>query len=86
MKTAKEEIQTISSIANRAIKQGLNLHSDKLSLVMDIEVTHEETPLRLDALLNADDFNFSHDVLGIQQNLNRDTKTMDNFFLPRYVF
>lgn len=85
MTTTKEEYQVISKIANRAIGKRINLHNDRLSLLMDIENTHETIPLRLSDLLHADDFNFAHDVIGIQQNLNRDTKQMDNFFLPRFA-
>ncbi|KKL66168.1 hypothetical protein LCGC14_2147670 [marine sediment metagenome] len=66
MTTTKEEYQVISKIANRAIGKRINLHNDRLSLLMDIENTHETIPLRLSDLLHADDFNFAHDFIGIQ--------------------
>ena len=81
----KEDLQTMSRIANRAIKLGINLHVDKLSLVMDIESADDISPLRLDELLHANDGDFIHDIGGIQQNLNRKTKEMDNCFVPRYA-
>jgi hypothetical protein len=41
--------------------------------------------LDLEALLKADDFNFSHDIAGIHNHLNRETKKLDNWFLPRFA-
>ena len=84
MKTTKENFITISEIANRAICERLNIHRDKLSLVMDIEFAHEACPMRLTDLLSADESNFIHDICGIQANINRETKELDNFFVPRY--
>lgn len=52
---------------------------------MDLKYTAEEIPMDFQALLEADDLNFSHDIVGIQNNFNRQTKKMDNFFLPRYA-
>jgi hypothetical protein len=85
MKTTKADYETISKIANRAIDSKLNLHEDKLNLMMDIEYCNDSTPLDLDGLLVANDFDFSHDILGIQNNFNRITKTLNNCFLPRYA-
>ncbi len=79
----KQDYQTMSKIANRAIKHGLNLHVDKLSLVMDIEGTNDTIPLRLNDFLEADLGDFTHDIIGIQRNINRSTKEMDNCFVPR---
>lgn len=36
-------------------------------------------------LNDADDFNFAHDIYGIQNNLNRKTKQFSNFFVPRFA-
>lgn len=83
--TTRPDYRTISLIADKAIKNNLNLHDDKLSLMMDIEYTNEVIPLDLEALLSTDDSNFAHDIIGIQQNFNRTTKQMDNCFLPRFA-
>ena len=85
MTTTVENMMTISEIANRANESKINLSRDKFSLVMDIEYTNEVIPLDLAALLAADDFNFTHDIIGIQRNFNRSTLQMDNCFLPRYA-
>lgn len=80
----KSEIDLIIAIAERAEKLNL-LMFDRLSLIMDLTATHKEFELRLEALLKADDSNFSHDIVGIQNNLDRRTKKMQNCFLPRYA-
>ena len=80
----KDEMLTISEIAKRADEKGL-LMFDRTSLIMDIQAAHEQFKLKLDKLLEADDYNFSHDIVGIQQNINRKTKEIENCFLPRYA-
>jgi len=52
---------------------------------MDIEKVHENCPLNLTKLLNADDGNFGHDIAGIYSNLNRQSGELENCFLPRYA-
>lgn len=80
----KDEFMTIIEIAKIAEANGL-MALDRFTLVMDLEVAHKECNLRLDELLNADELNFAHDVVGIQNNLNRQTMKMENLFLPRYA-
>ena len=80
----KDERLKIVEIAKRAEEKGL-LMFDRLSLIMDVETAHEQFKLKLDEFLEADDYNFSHDIVGIQQNINRKTKVIENCFLPRYA-
>lgn len=80
----KEEMLTIVEIAKRAEKLDL-LHYDRMSLIMDIEAAHEQFGLKLDEFLKADDLDFAHDIVGIQQNIDRRTKTIGNLFLPRFA-
>lgn len=80
----KENLVLIAKIVDRAEEKRL-LMFDRISLLMDLECTAKEFDLRLSDLLNADDFNFSHDICGIQNNLNRETKKMENFFVPRFA-
>jgi hypothetical protein len=57
----------------------------KQNLTMDLTAVHANgNPLRLAALLAADDFNFAHDVYGIQQHINRNTAKLENHFSPRF--
>lgn len=74
----------IAEIAKRAEEKGL-LMFDRMSLIMDIQVAHEQFEMKLDELLKADEIDFVHDIVGIQQNIDRKTKKVENCFLPRYA-
>ena len=79
VKTTEEDHRLIGLIIKR-------VHSaDILSLRMDIVITHHNTPIDLDGLLNAADSDFIHDIGGITQNINRDTGKLENCFSPRYT-
>ncbi len=86
-KTSKKNSEIIKSIVNRAKNTnreedlGLNLED----LNMDITAANIICPLRLQELLEADDFNFWHDISGIRYHLNRDTGELKNCFLPRFA-
>lgn len=80
----KDEMLIIVEIAKRAEDKGL-LMFDRMSLIMDIENAHKQFNLKLNEWLKADDLDFSHDIVGIQQNINRETKKVENYFLPRYA-
>ena len=80
----REEKMVVAEIAKRADALGIMMF-DRMSLMMDIEAVHAEIGLKLDELLNADDANFLHDIVGIQKNLDRESKKLQNFFLPRYA-
>lgn len=80
----RDEKKTAMEIAKRADEMGLAMYG-RMSMKMDIEAVHAEIGLKLDDLLNADDMNFTHDIIGIQRNLDRESKKLQNFFLPRYA-
>ena len=80
----KDRMDTIVKITERADKMGL-LVFDRLSLIMDLECTDNEFNLRLDELLTTDDYNFAHDICGIQRHIDRKAKTMGDFFVPRFA-
>lgn len=81
------ECMTIARIVGRAqqlklVKRG----AQTMYARMDISATHASgCPLRLDELLNTDDFNFVHDFCGIRKNLNRITGKLENCFVPRFA-
>lgn len=81
---SREEKMVVVEIVKRADAMNM-LMFDRMSLMMDIEAVHAEIGLKLDELLNADDMNFTHDIVGIQKNLDRESKKLQNFFLPRYA-
>jgi len=87
MMSHKEETQVQMAIAERAMplfrKAGVDV--TKLEVFMDVANVHKVCPLRLQELLEADDFNFSHDIGGIYSHFNRQTKKLENFFMPRFA-
>jgi hypothetical protein len=83
MNNRKEKFSMFAKIAKRAEEMDL-LMFDRLSLIMDLECTDDHFNLKLNELLYSDNFNFAHDISGIQNNLNRQTKEMENCFVPRF--
>ena len=75
--------EVISQIAERACV--LRPELDHVSVMMDLECVHERTPLDLERLLGADDFNVMHDVIGINNCLNRETRKLERCFVPRFT-
>lgn len=85
---SKEDAETISKIADRAIKLYKEVHGEdleKLDMVMDITACHMNgCPLKLQALLAAGEFDFAHDVFGISNHIDRKTGKLTRCFLPRF--
>ena len=88
--TRREEFEIIGKICDRAEEMGIvapsaNPANRRMNLVMDIDNAHKDVGLALEKLLEADDFNFAHDVIGIQHHMNRSTGKLEDFFVPRYA-
>jgi hypothetical protein len=82
------DLELISNIADRFIEIAKHYGKEfpKMDLVMDIEATHNNgCPLRLAALLEANYSELVHDVIGIWNNLDRETGQLKNCFQPRYA-
>lgn len=57
---------------------------DRLSTTMDLVATKANgCPLDFQRLLDANDTDFAHDVIGIEQHLDRTTGKLTNLFCPR---
>jgi len=80
---SKEDRALLYKILERAEKLGLT--TNRLSSAMDLTATHANTPLRLEAFLKADDFNFRHDFCGIKNCIDRATGKMRKNFVPRFT-
>lgn len=88
-----DDVRKIHRIAMRAAKELSEVDAvhrndptfDILSCEMDLTVVHATVGLRLDDLIEAEPFNFWHDISGIERHLNRDTGELENCFLPRYA-
>lgn len=85
--TSMNEPETIVQIARRASEMAwkAGIEYNVLDAVMDITAVNDTTPLRLQELLEADNFEFAHDIFGIRQNINRSNGQLENSFLPRYA-
>lgn len=82
--TNKEEVALIEQIATRVVE--IDPHTDKIDVMMDVSACHANgCRLKLQALLDADNFNFLHDINGIYDNLDRTTGQLMNCFLPRFA-
>jgi len=81
----QKKVNLIMDIVDRGWEEMKSNYRDKLEMMLDIETADRDCPLKLQELLDADDFNFYHDILGIRRNLNRKTKQLENCFLPRYA-
>jgi hypothetical protein len=83
MKT-KERFLMYVKIAERAEELGI-YHGTRSTLLMDIESADIQFNMRLEDWLNADDFNFAHDVVGIVHNADRGKFPAEfSRFLPRF--
>jgi hypothetical protein len=88
IQSIQKEFDIIVQIAKRAEALYASLDRaipDRFALLMDLEHVHAHIPMKLDALLKANDANFAHDVFGIRQHLNRATGKLENCFVPRYA-
>ena len=85
----EKEKRFVLEIAKRAkelLERQPGKKVDEVSVAMDIAATHMNgCPLRLEDVANADDFNFVHDVVGINNHIDRKTEMLDHRFLPRFA-
>ena len=81
-----KKMELYVKICQRAEVEGI-YKGEKLSLLMDIESADKKFNLRLEEWLNADKFNFAHDLFGIINNIVRDKfpATDFGFFVPRFA-
>ncbi len=80
-KVTKAEAVTIGRIVRRAAA----FHpDDAMTISMDVTACHANgCPLDLEKLLDAPDFDFAHDVMGIRRHIDRKTGKLGGCFVPR---
>jgi hypothetical protein len=84
-KVSQEDYLLIDKIVDKAINKFSKGLFKRLELEMDLTACHSNgNPLRLQDLLDSDDYNFTHDIFGITDNINRKTGELENFFVPRF--
>lgn len=85
-KASPKDAKKIDTILDRAAAEwpSYGEPEGRKEAAMDLIACHlNGRPLDLDALLDADDFDFAHDLFGIRENINRKTGELGNCFLPR---
>jgi len=87
--TTKKECDVIEKIALRVVGIMSADYSSKKDAIegieMDITACHlNGNPLRLDDMLEADNFNLMHDVSGIGRHIDRNTGKLLGGFSPRF--
>src|SRR5690625_3644056 len=87
-KTSVSDRALIEAIANRASEElGPEIFGDDplTQVAMSITACHANgCKLDLQRLLEADRFNFLHDVVGIDRHVSRQTGRLTGFFQPRF--
>ena len=81
-----ERYQQYVAVCDRAEKHGFA--GDRIGVLMDLESADRKFNLRMEEWLEADDFNFLHDFMGIQSNINRADgfpATDFGLFVPRFA-
>jgi hypothetical protein len=86
MEMEKERYLKYVKICERAERMKIDT-GDRMGALMDIESADKKFNMRLDDWLQADDFNFTHDYCGIQNNIKRGEfpATDFGFFLQRFA-
>ncbi len=86
MEAKREKSKKYGSICARAKAMGI-MQGDAIGALMDIESADRRFNLRLDKFLEADNFNFAHDFIGIQNNIIREhfPATDFGYFIPRFA-
>lgn len=82
--TSERDASYIEKIVDRIFNDHLQGKRSRTDWIMDINACHlNGTRLDLPKLLDADLFDFTHDVIGIYRNISRKTGKIMNCFLPR---
>lgn len=87
-KLTREEINLCDEIVTRA--QNLGLYEDnRVTAFLDVQNATKHFNMRLEEWLEAEDFNFIHDIVGIYKAINRVVYPVDfsndPYFLPRFA-
>lgn len=81
----KERFEKIIKIIEKAEAMGIG-QGDRITRILDIENADKQFNLDLDDWLNADNLDFAHDFIGIQNHMNRETGLCEDFFVPRFAY
>jgi hypothetical protein len=77
----KENKNAVDAVLNRVMELGV--YNERFNAFMDIDNALSDSDNGWANLFAFDDANFAHDIYGIRENINRKTKQLDNYFMPR---
>lgn len=84
----KTEIELCDKIVTRAMKMGF-YKDNRVTAFLDVQNATKHFNMRLEEWLNAEDFDFAHDIVGIYKAINRIVYpadfSNDPWFLPRFA-
>jgi hypothetical protein len=84
-RTSRQESELIMMIAERALAISRSYSIQYSNIQTDLLACHlNGNPLNLRGLLDADDYNFAHDIFGIRRHLDRNTGELIGGFRPRF--
>lgn len=78
------QLDMIEKIVERARSHYGQIDTMRMTMDLDACISNG-CPLDLENLYKADDFNFSHDICGITQHMDRNTGKLMNCFVPRFA-
>ncbi len=81
-KLTNEEYGKILKICDRASDMEIS-KSGIVTLITDVYSVAKNYDIDLNALYQAPDYDFAHDIRGIQAHINRFTGLLDDGFVPR---
>jgi hypothetical protein len=84
-KMSVPEINAADKIVDRYLRLSGESRMNKLIYSMDLYAAHFATPLKLEELAEATDFDLAHDMGGIIRHIDRKTGQLTGCFLPRYA-
>ena len=80
----RAKYDVIYQIIKRAQRMGITI-GEQITQFLDVENADKQFSMRLQEWLDADDFDFAHDFIGIQANMDREVCKVRNFFVPRFA-
>lgn len=81
----RADIERIARIAERGVLflNDAGAAVSRLDVMMDLEFCNDDIPLDFEKLAAFDDGDFGHDIGGIYRHFNRQTKKLEDCFVPR---
>lgn len=79
-----EQLQNLHQLESRGVTYRTPFGS-RVDRMMDLEAVDQELDMDWQALLDAKDGDFLHDVVGIHNHMDRSTALLADCFLPRYA-